>query len=68
MTALDIILRLVGHDQEVVGGDDIYGGSNRLLTFLRTQNGTKVHHVDTASLEAVEGVLSEKTRIGTFGV
>lgn len=28
-------------------GNDLYGGSNRLLTYLRTHNGIVTHHVDT---------------------
>ena len=63
MTALDIVLRLVGQDQEIVAGDDIYGGTNRLLSFLKTQNGTVVHHVDTTNLTTIEPVLNTKTRI-----
>lgn len=80
MTALDIILRLVSQGDEIVAGDDIYGGSifnsyrdrnlisktlgtNRLLTFLKSQNQTVVHHIDNTNLEEVKSCLSEKTKI-----
>ncbi|KAI0067391.1 cystathionine beta-lyase [Artomyces pyxidatus] len=47
MAALDIILRLLKPGDEVIAGDDIYGGTNRLLTYLKTHGGVTVHHVDT---------------------
>lgn len=61
MAALDVITRLLKPGDEVVTGDDLYGGSNRLLKFLTTHGGIIVHHVDTTNPEAVSSVLSSKT-------
>jgi len=61
MGACDVITRVLKPGDEVVTGDDLYGGTNRLLTYLKQNNGLVVHHVDTTRLEAVEAVLSEKT-------
>ena len=47
MAALDIILRLLKPGDEVIAGDDLYGGTNRLLAYIRTHVGVTVHHVDT---------------------
>jgi cystathionine beta-lyase/cystathionine gamma-synthase len=47
MAALDIITRLLKPGDEVIAGDDLYGGTNRLLTYLKNQGGVVVHHVDT---------------------
>lgn len=47
MAALDIILRLLKPGDEIIAGDDIYGGTHRLLTYIRTHVGVIVHHVDT---------------------
>lgn len=47
MAALDIILRMLKPGDEVIAGDDLYGGTNRLLTYLKTHGGVTVHHVDT---------------------
>ncbi|KAI9099763.1 cystathionine beta-lyase [Phlyctochytrium arcticum] len=63
MGALDTICRLVNSGEEVVTGDDLYGGTNRLLNFMRTHNNVTVHHVDTTSLEAIKPVLTHKTRL-----
>lgn len=61
MGALDVITRLLRPGDEVVTGDDLYGGTNRLLKYLSTHGGIIVHHVDTTDPAAVETVLSEKT-------
>lgn len=61
MGALDVITKLLRPGDEVVTGDDLYGGTNRLLKFLATNMGIIVHHVDTTSIPAVERVLSPKT-------
>ncbi|KAK2460918.1 hypothetical protein APHAL10511_007388 [Amanita phalloides] len=47
MAALDVILRLLKPGVEVIAGDDLYGGTNRLLAYIRTHVGVTVHHVDT---------------------
>ncbi|KAF8968014.1 cystathionine beta-lyase [Flammula alnicola] len=47
MAALDIILRLLKPGDEIIAGDDLYGGTNRLLTYIRTHIGVTIHHVDT---------------------
>lgn len=61
MGALDVITRLLRPGDEVITGDDLYGGTNRLLTYLSTNMGIVVHHVDTTNVEKVKEVLSEKT-------
>ncbi|KAE8153741.1 cystathionine beta-l [Aspergillus avenaceus] len=61
MAALDVITRLLRPGDEVVTGDDLYGGTHRLLKYLSTNGGIVVHHVDTTQPEKVQEVLSEKT-------
>ncbi|KAI0346577.1 cystathionine beta-lyase [Trametopsis cervina] len=46
MAALDIITRILQPGTEVIAGDDIYGGTNRLLSYIRTHMGVTVHHVN----------------------
>ena len=58
MAALDVITRLLKPGSEVIAGDDIYGGTNRLLTYLRTHMGVTVHHVDTTNPATVLPVLN----------
>jgi cysteine-S-conjugate beta-lyase len=61
MGALDVITRLLRPGDEVITGDDLYGGTNRLLTYLASNQGIIVHHVDTTVVKRVEEVVSEKT-------
>ena len=61
MGALDVITRLLRPGDEVVTGDDLYGGTNRLLKYLATNGGIIVHHVDTTKPETVRSVVGSKT-------
>ncbi|KAI6846088.1 Cystathionine [Hortaea werneckii] len=61
MGACDVITRILKPGDEVVTGDDLYGGTNRLLTYLKQNGGINVHHVDTTNLETVKAALTEKT-------
>ncbi|KAH9838355.1 cystathionine beta-lyase [Rhodofomes roseus] len=60
MACLDIITRILKPGDELIAGDDIYGGTHRLLTYLRTHMGIKVHHVDTTDPETLVPHLSPK--------
>ena len=61
MAALDVITRLLRPGDEVVTGDDLYGGTNRLLKYLATNGGIIVHHVDSTNAESVRKALGPKT-------
>ncbi|KAL2024003.1 hypothetical protein VTK56DRAFT_238 [Thermocarpiscus australiensis] len=61
MGALDVITRLLKPGDEVITGDDLYGGTNRLLTYLKNNQGVVVHHVDTTNVDRVKEVISTKT-------
>lgn len=61
MGALDVITRILRPGDEVISGDDLYGGTNRLLKYLATNGGIIVHHVDTTNPEKVREVVSDKT-------
>ncbi|GAA5879030.1 hypothetical protein JCM8547_006223 [Rhodosporidiobolus lusitaniae] len=47
MGALDVIFRLLKPGDSIIAGNDLYGGSNRLITYLKQHNGITTHHVDT---------------------
>lgn len=53
MTCLDVILRLVKPGETVLAGDDLYGGTNRLLTYAKDHGGVDVRHVDTTDVNAL---------------
>lgn len=61
MGALDVITRLLRPGDEVITGDDLYGGTNRLLAYLSSNQGIVVNHVDTTNVDAVRNVVTSKT-------
>ncbi|PPQ70044.1 hypothetical protein CVT26_013368 [Gymnopilus dilepis] len=61
MAALDVILRLLKPGDEVIAGDDLYGGTNRLLTYIRTHVGVTIRHVDTTDPDNLHPFINEKT-------
>eukprot|EP01087_Luapelamoeba_hula_P014665 TRINITY_DN4341_c0_g1_i2.p1 TRINITY_DN4341_c0_g1~~TRINITY_DN4341_c0_g1_i2.p1 ORF type:complete len:469 (-),score=44.43 TRINITY_DN4341_c0_g1_i2:344-1750(-) len=63
MAALSTITRLVQAGEEVIAGDDLYGGMYRLLTKVSARCGVITKFVDTTNLEAVKGALTSKTRL-----
>ncbi|ORY70619.1 Cys/Met metabolism PLP-dependent enzyme-domain-containing protein [Leucosporidium creatinivorum] len=58
MGALDVIFRLLKPGDSIIAGNDLYGGSNRLLTYLKVHNGIKVHHLDTTKPSTLLPVLT----------
>ncbi|RDA89702.1 hypothetical protein CP533_0671 [Ophiocordyceps camponoti-saundersi (nom. inval.)] len=61
MGALDVITRLLRPGDEVITGDDLYGGTHRLLTYMASNQGIVVHHVDTTSIRSIKKYLGLKT-------
>jgi cysteine-S-conjugate beta-lyase len=61
MGALNVITRMLRPGDEIITGDDLYGGTNRLLKCLSSNSGIIVHYVDTTSKEMVKEVMSSKT-------
>lgn len=61
MGALDVICRLLKPGDHVITGDDLYGGTHRLLTYMATNQGIVVHNVDTTNVESVRAVVSPNT-------
>ncbi|CAG8515623.1 2795_t:CDS:2 [Dentiscutata erythropus] len=53
MSALDVVARLVKTGEEIIAGDDLYGGTNRLLAFLNKSFDIKTHHVDTTNSDTL---------------
>jgi len=57
MAALDVILRILKPGDEVIAGDDLYGGTNRLLAYIRGHVGVTVHHVDTTDPASLHSLI-----------
>lgn len=61
MTCLDVITKMLKPGDEVIAGDDLYGGSDRLLTYLNNKGDIKVKHIDTTKTSDVISAITEKT-------
>ena len=64
MAALAVVCKLLKMGDGILSGDDIYGGTSRLLAQVVPNYGLRVHHVDTTDLQQVEDRLrKEKIRL-----
>jgi cystathionine beta-lyase len=63
MAALTAVTRLVRPGEEILAGDDLYGGTFRLLERVVGPLGVGVRYVDTTDLEAVARALTPATRL-----
>lgn len=59
MGALDVIFRLLRPGDEIIAGNDLYGGSNRLIGYLRDHGGITTHHVDTTDPNSLLALLKD---------
>ncbi|KAF8398258.1 hypothetical protein HHK36_017185 [Tetracentron sinense] len=63
MAALAAVTHLLGTGEEIVAGDDIYGGSDRLLSQVIPKKGIVVKRVNMTDLSEVESAIGPWTRL-----
>ncbi|MCL4124910.1 UNVERIFIED_CONTAM: hypothetical protein GTU68_050710 [Idotea baltica] len=63
MAALDCVLRLLKPGDEVIAGDDLYGGTYRMFMQLFKQYGLVFSFVDMNAVENITAVITKKTRL-----
>ena len=63
MAAITALCRPVQSGEEIIAGDDLYGGTVRLLEQILSRQGIKVRYVDTTDLCAVAEALSPQTKL-----
>jgi cystathionine gamma-lyase/cystathionine beta-lyase len=63
MAATDCVLRLLQPGDEVVTGDDLYGGSYRIFTKVYEPMGIKFKFVNTSDNQAVADAITDKTKL-----
>ncbi|KAF5447428.1 hypothetical protein F2P56_032981 [Juglans regia] len=63
MAALAAVSHLVGTGEEIVAGDDLYGGSDRLLSKVIPKNGIVVKRVNTSDLDEVASAIGRRTKL-----
>src|SRR5215813_388683 len=63
MAAITAVTRLIKCDEEIIAGDDLYGGTVRLLENLRERQRIRISYVDTSDLHAFKASLTRQTRL-----
>ena len=63
MAALTALTRIVKAGEEIIAGDDLYGGTVRLLDRIASQQNIAVRYVDTTDVDAVRKVVTRQTRL-----
>lgn len=63
LAALDALLKLFSPGDHIVSGDNLYGGSHRLMTRLFAGYGLKFSFVDTRDVRNVERALTPNTKL-----
>ena len=63
LAAIDAVLRLLKPGDEVITGDDLYGGTYRLFTQLFEKYGLDFSYVDMKSTENVTKAITKKTKL-----
>ena len=63
MAALTSLTRIVNTGEEIIAGDDLYGGTVRLLDRIASHQNISVRYVDTRDTDAVRKVVTDRTRL-----
>lgn len=63
MAATETVLKLLRPGDEVITGDDLYGGSYRIFTRVFEHYGIKFHFVDTSDPDRIADKLTSATRL-----
>lgn len=63
MGCLDVITRILSPGDEVIAGDDLYGGTHRLLTYLHKKGDIKLFHYDTTNTELIKSKITKSTKM-----
>ncbi len=63
MAAIGAITRLVAAGSEILAGDDLYGGTYRLLSQILPRQDVAVKYADTSDVDAVAAAIGPQTRL-----
>jgi len=63
LAAIDCVLKLLNPGDEVIAGDDLYGGTYRMFTRMFEKYGLKFHFVNMEKAEAVAPYINDNTKL-----
>lgn len=63
MAALTALTRIVKAGEEIIAGDDLYGGTVRLLDRIASHQNISVRYVDTTNVDELKKAVTGRTRL-----
>ncbi len=63
MAATDAVIKLLAPGDEVIVGNDLYGGTYRIMTRIFMNYGIKFHFIDMNNAENIRGSINENTKM-----
>lgn len=63
MAAITTLCRLLSAGDEIVAGNDLYGGTVRLFERIAVPNGIAVRYVNTADVDEVSNTVTDRTKL-----
>jgi cystathionine beta-lyase/cystathionine gamma-synthase len=63
LAAIDAVIKLLKPGDEVISGNDLYGGTYRIFTKIFEDFGIKFHFVDMTDLSNIEQSINSKTKL-----
>jgi cystathionine beta-lyase/cystathionine gamma-synthase len=63
LAALDVLLKVLKSGDHVVCGENLYGGSHRLMERIYTRFGLRFSFVDSRDIQNIEAALTPETRM-----
>lgn len=63
MGATDAVMKLLRPGDEVITGNDLYGGSYRIFTKIYMKYGIKFHFLDLSKPENIQPYINDKTKL-----
>lgn len=63
LAAADAVIKLLAPGDEVIVGNDLYGGTYRIMTKVFANYDIKFHFIDMSTVENIRGSINEKTKM-----
>lgn len=63
MGAIDAVIKLLSHGDEVITGNDLYGGTYRMFTKIFQPFGIRFHFIDLSNVSNIEKYINQKTKL-----
>jgi cystathionine beta-lyase/cystathionine gamma-synthase len=63
VAATDAVIKLLEPGDEVIAGNDMYGGTYRLFSKIFEKFGIRFHYIDVTNMETIKKAVTKKTKL-----